>query len=151
MTTSVPGASSSRNRSNGRRRSRFRATIRPVRFATATSNTSFARSIATVVASMSASSWLWLGDHVHHGRFCREKTGRSPCHHDLSLPRSLSPLVEEAKERGRRLGGCLCGLIASLIRDGQHREVAGWSDEDGAVIHGVAAAVLKYRAPRPVL
>jgi hypothetical protein len=58
--TAVPAGSVSMNRSNRRRVSRLRSVIRPARFATATSNTSFARSTATVVASILASSW-WRG------------------------------------------------------------------------------------------
>ena len=51
-------ASAARNRVNCARFSRWRATTRHCAFAIASSNTDFARSTATVVASISVSSWL---------------------------------------------------------------------------------------------
>ena len=58
MITKVPGDNVSMKRSNWRRVSRLRSMMRSARFAATTSKTSFARSTAIVVASISASSWL---------------------------------------------------------------------------------------------
>src|SRR5262245_27293240 len=63
------------NRSNWRRVSRFRSRIRPVRFASATSKMSFARSTATVVASMSVSSWLRGVTHIRGNDAAKEPGG----------------------------------------------------------------------------